>query len=123
MSIKKYKGAKGKCDVLFSKIIRQRSSCERCGSKDWLQTSHIISRRFSATRTDIENAQCLCAKCHRFFTDHPVEFGRWVFESIGEDAYDRLKRKSEAVTKTDWDAELERLKKIYENLQNDWILD
>ncbi len=123
MSIKKYKGAKGKCDAIFSKIIRKRNICERCGSKDWLQTSHIISRRFSATRTDIENAQCLCAKCHRFFTDHPVEFGRWIFKSVGEEHYDALKRKSEAVTKMDWDDELIRLTDIYNNLQENWLTD
>jgi 5-methylcytosine-specific restriction endonuclease McrA len=123
MSIKKHKGAKGKCDALFSKIIRNTGICQRCGSREWLQTSHIVSRRYSATRTDLKNAQCLCAKCHRFFTAHPVEFGRWIFTSVGEREYDDLKRKSETVTKMDWDEELLRLADIYNNLQTDWITD
>lgn len=123
MSIKKYKGAKGKCDVLFSKIIRYGKRCQRCGSGDSLQCSHIVSRRFSNTRTDTDNAQALCAKCHRFFTDHPVEFGRWVFTTVGEEEYNQLKRKSEATTKVDWDEELVRLKALYAELENDWITD
>lgn len=123
MSIKKFKGAKGKCDVIFSLIIRHRNSCERCGSRDFLQTSHILSRRFSATRTDVSNAQCLCAKCHRYFTDHPVEFTRWLFDTIGEAEYDRLKRKSEQVTKINWDEELLRLQTIHANLKDDWVTD
>jgi 5-methylcytosine-specific restriction endonuclease McrA len=123
MSIKKYKGAKGKADVLFSKIIRHNKGCQRCGSRNSVQCSHIVSRRFSNTRTDTDNAQALCAKCHQFFTTHPVEFGKWVFSTIGEEKYNQLKRKSEATTKVDWDNELARLQDIYNNLQADWITD
>lgn len=112
MPVARMKGAKGKCDVLFSKIIRSIGACERCGSTDWLQTSHVISRRYSATRCDLRNAQCLCAKCHRHFTDWPMEFARWIDVSLGDETYQSLKRQSVSVTKVDWDAELERLKAI-----------
>ena len=121
--IKRYKGAKGKCDKLISAILRlHHSSCERCGSRDWLQTSHIIGRKFSATRTDLSNLQLLCAKCHRYFTDHPVEFTRWLFESIGEPEYDRLHQKAHTAIKLDWDAELIRLKELHEQTKtgSDW---
>jgi hypothetical protein len=123
MSIKKMKGAKGKCDSLVSKIIRSRGSCERCGKRDYLQTSHIISRRYSATRCDILNLQCLCAGCHRWFTDNPVDFTRWIFATIGEQEYDRLAAKARLFTKVNWDDEYIRLKILYDNLPRDWIVD
>lgn len=112
MAIARAKGSKGKCDALFSKIIRSVGYCEKCGSTDWLQTSHIISRRYSATRCDERNSQCLCAKCHRYFTDWPKEFSRWITDSVGISTYEELKLKSESVTKMDWDAELDRLTQI-----------
>lgn len=113
MPVKQHKGAKGKCDKIFSLIIRSKGHCERCSSRDWLQTAHIISRRYSGTRTDTRNAFCLCAACHRFFTDHPVAFGRYVEEKLGPGVYDELNLKAQRVAKMDWDLELERLKEIY----------
>jgi hypothetical protein len=116
--IARVKGAKGKCDVLASKITRSVGKCKRCNSTEWLQTSHIISRRYAATRTNLENLECLCAKCHRFFTDHPVEFTKWIFSSnsIGEAKYEELRKLSLAYTKMDWDEELTRLKEIAKEL-------
>lgn len=123
MSIKKYKGAKGKADVLASKIIRYNKRCLRCGSSQNMQASHIIPRRFSATRTRIDNLQPLCAKCHAWFTARPVEFGKWVFQSIGEEKYNELHEASLVPTKMDWDEELARLTEVYKNIENDWIID
>lgn len=107
----------------MSQILRlKHSCCERCGSHDWLQTSHILSRKFSATRTDLDNLQLLCARCHRHFTDHPVEFTRWLFDSIGETEYDRLYKKAHTTTKMNWDDEYQRLKDLYEQTKtgSDW---
>jgi 5-methylcytosine-specific restriction endonuclease McrA len=110
MPIARAKGVKAKCDKLFSQIVRSVGACEKCGSTDWLQTSHIVSRRYSATRCDRRNAQCLCAGCHRFFTLWPKEFSRWITASIGVELYEELKLKAETVTKTDWS-------EVYTNLQ------
>lgn len=113
MPIKQARGYKKKCDQLASKITRSIGYCERCGSKEWLQTSHIISRRYSATRTDLDNLQCLCAKCHRRLTDFPREFSHWITESIGADKYEELRWKAESYEgKFDWEGEYERLKAI-----------
>jgi 5-methylcytosine-specific restriction endonuclease McrA len=125
MPVHQPKGAKGRCDDLFSLIIRSRGVCERCGETCAcpdapgrhtrackLTTSHIVSRRYSATRTDVLNAQCLCYSCHRHFTDWPREFSHWITDSIGSELYDRLKSKAELVTKVDWNEELIRLKAI-----------
>lgn len=81
-----------------------------CNSTQFLQTSHIISRRYSGTRTDLDNLQCLCAKCHRRFTDFPREFSHWITDSIGADKYEELRVKAESFEgKMDWEAEYQRL--------------
>lgn len=112
MTISRARGAKAKADVLFSKIIRSRGCCEKCGETNYaqLQTAHVISRRYAHVRVDADNAFCLCAKDHAYFTDHPVEFGRFVEQTLGRDAYDRLVEKARLRTKVDWPAEVERLK-------------
>lgn len=112
--IKRAKGSKGKCDKLVREILLLNyNSCLKCGSRDWLQTSHIISRRYSNTRCDMDNVQLLCAKCHRRFTDFPREFSHWITESIGSDKYEQLRSKAESIgQKMNWDLELDRLKKI-----------
>jgi hypothetical protein len=104
------KGDKGKADKLFSLIIRSVGQCQRCGSQDNLQCAHIISRKYSATRTDERNAWCLCAKCHRRFTDWPREHSHYITETIGSEVYDELRAKAETVTKMNWTQEYERLK-------------
>ena len=110
------KGAKGRCDQLFSKIIRLRGSCERCGSRENLQCAHIISRTYSATRVDPRNAYCLCASDHLYYTRWPREFSKFVTEHTGSELYDELKLKAETVTKVRWDDELIRLQAMYKAL-------
>lgn len=103
------KSAKAKADRLFSQIVRQHGSCEHClkpGHAVQLQCAHWISRRYAHTRTDFDNAFCLCAACHRWFTDHPTEFGRWAVDQRGEDVYQRLLDASRDRGKFDWVAEL-----------------
>jgi len=106
------KGAKGKATKLHALIIRSHGRCERCGSGHVLQCAHIISRKYSWTRTDLENAFCLCASCHRFFTDNPVEFGIFTIDKIGDDKFDELIQKRNSIDKFDWEEEAERLNTI-----------
>ena len=117
MSITRAKGPRGKADQLFSKIIRSRGECEKCGSTDYLQCAHIVSRRYSATRCDTANALCLCAKCHRYFTDNPVEWAQWV--AMGEGLYKYLRLKEKALEGTHrkfgtkfWESEVVRLRAL-----------
>lgn len=116
MKIKRQKGAKGKCDLLYSQIIRSIGYCQRCGGNSYLQCAHIISRRYSQTRCDIRNAWCLCASCHRRLTDWPREHSRFITETIGSEAYEELRAKAESFEKVDWGVELERLKKIWQSI-------
>lgn len=107
------KGSKGRADRLFSQYIRARDGvCVECGSTDNLQCAHILSRRFNNTRTDENNAVTLCARHHMFFTGEPVEWGLWVVERMGREAYDELFQKAHAIRpwrESDWKAECARL--------------
>lgn len=111
------KGARGRATKLHSLVIRSRGRCEKCGSTNALQTAHIISRRYAATRTDETNAWCLCAACHMRLTDHPDEHMAFVGQTIGMGAFEVLKRRALAGVKTNdafWLAECERLKALLE---------
>ena len=118
MSLKASKGWKRKADLLFSEIIRSKGYCENCGRSDGvqLQTAHIISRRYAAVRTDTDNAFCLCAKCHRRFTDFPREFSHFITDKLGSEKYDQLSAKALPLTKVNWEAEYIRLKKLKERV-------
>ena len=106
------KGPKGKATRLHAKIVRSLGYCENCGTSNALQCAHIISRKYSHTRTDLDNAFCLCASCHMTFTDNPVEFGKFTIEQIGEENYYALYRKRESIAKMDWEEEAKRLREI-----------
>lgn len=111
--MKRYAGDKGKADRLFSQVIRQHGRCESCQRRENLQCAHIISRRFNLTRCDTRNAFCLCARCHMYYTDHPVEFAEFVMGSWAGTHYDALRHKSQSVkTKTDWQERIDFLQSI-----------
>lgn len=108
---------KAACDTLASKITRAKGYCENCGTTQGLTTSHIIGRKYSATRTLEDNLQCLCFRCHRRFTDFPREFSRWITQSIGSEKYEELRHTAESFNgKFDWLVERERLKLVLKNL-------
>ena len=126
MPVKKAKGDKARSDTLYSLIIRSEGKCLRCGVPCEcpdapkkhirgcpLTTSHIVGRRYSATRTDLDNSQALCFACHYYFENWPKEFSRWITETIGIEKYEALKSKAETVTKMNWTDELERLQKVW----------
>jgi predicted restriction endonuclease len=102
-------GNKGKATRLHALITRDYGRCMKCGHTDSLQCAHIISRKYGHTRTDLDNAFCLCASCHMYFTDNPVEFGQFTIDQIGEDNYQALIVKRRTTSKMDWDEEAERL--------------
>lgn len=113
MSVAYGTGPKGKATRLHSLVVRSRGRCERCGSTSNLQTAHIVSRRFSATRTDERNAWCLCASCHRRLTDWPNEHVAFAYQTIGEELYAELRQKALSNLRPwksyEWQAECVRL--------------
>lgn len=73
---------KNKADRLFSLKVRELKSCIRCGSKFNLQCAHIISRRYLATRYNLDNAVALCAKDHLYYTYRPLEWEAFIEEKF-----------------------------------------
>jgi hypothetical protein len=53
-----------KADKLWSELILQAGSCEKCGSRTNLQAHHLIGRRNYNYRYDLSNGICLCKGCH-----------------------------------------------------------
>lgn len=123
MPVKRFKGAKAKADKLFSEIVRSIGECEAAGyapgpCSNQLQCMHIISRRYSATRTDLRNAFSGCASHHRYYTDHPREFSKFISETWAQEYYDHVYRKSQGLGKVDWIEEAERLKELKKQLDS-----
>lgn len=84
----------GKCDRLFSLIIRAGGKCEsgrlaRHGGT--LQCAHGFSRSYKAIRWDRRNAWCLCSACHVYFTHRPLEWDMWLVEQWGADLYAEMR--------------------------------
>lgn len=92
MTVAKAKGDKGMADILFSRIVRSRGRCERCGRGDGpFETAHIVRRRYSATRCVEDNAWCLCGSCHRATGDDPTLFVELVDRTVGRGRYHDLR--------------------------------
>lgn len=70
------------CDALFSKLIREKGFCEKCGNTDYkLDCAHVIPRGNKTLRFDPMNALSLCHRCHRFWAhSNPLEFTAWYKE-------------------------------------------
>lgn len=120
---------------LHSLLVRARGKCEHCGYRCpcpeapakhqpkplcQLECAHIITRARAATRTDLENAFCLCCSCHSRFTLEPVEFGVYVLETLGEEKYEGLYLKAQCgLSETPlmfWRGERARLQKLYDEM-------
>jgi hypothetical protein len=93
-----------KLDKLFSEIIRSQGMCDKCGKRESLQCSHVLSRRHLQTRWDLENALCLCTRCHLYWQHkEPHEFVRWFDEKFGGNLYDELKKRANRISKIDYE--------------------
>jgi hypothetical protein len=117
--VKRYKGDKAKADKLFSETVRSKGYCEAEGyagreCKGRLECAHIISRRYSATRTDTRNAFSLCSSHHFWFTDHPREFSRFISTTWAGQYYDFIYQRATTPTKVDWGERITFLKQIIE---------
>jgi len=69
--------ARGYCEAAFwAKYSPPKTTGGKCGQE--LQWCHILSRRHKKIRWSPLNCLCMCADCHRYFTDHSAEFGLMV---------------------------------------------
>ena len=49
----------------WTREVKKKNQCEKCGSKDELHAHHIFSWKDNITsRIDLNNGICLCKKCH-----------------------------------------------------------
>lgn len=111
------KGPKGRATKLHAELVRSRGYCEGCGSTQNLQCCHILSRSFSATRTDEDNAICGCASCHTRWTQNPLMFGDFVRAHLGQAHLERIQAKAYAGVRgkypdSFWAAEVTRLEAL-----------
>lgn len=121
MSLKRDKGLKREATALHSIVTRMYGACERCGKENGvqLQCAHINSRRFNSTRTLLINAYCLCAGCHRYYTDHPREFSRFITTTWHQELYDDVFSMARATTaiKTNWQDRVDFLKEMQHEIE------
>jgi hypothetical protein len=90
------------CDRLWSIIVRQRdATClyPGCNRQD-LNAHHIFSRRNQSVRFDPENGVALCRGHHLFWAHSAYEeFRDAIIEKIGKKDFERLKAKSNLISK------------------------
>ena len=91
-------------DTLFSKLVRTRArwQCEFCHKQfqegdRGIECAHIIGRRAKSVRWHPDNALSLCHHHHRYFTENPIEFIRWL-ASQGHDL-DALRERARPIQK------------------------
>lgn len=93
-------------DRLWAAIVKARDKyrCRRCGRHGegrGIQAAHIFSRRRRGTRWDTDNGLTLCTGCHTWGHGNPLEFHAWVEELLGSVFYERLRLRSQTITKVD----------------------
>jgi hypothetical protein len=69
-----------------------------------------------ATRWSEDNAFCLCASCHLFFTHRPIEWEDYVISRIGEHGYRELRLRAVGLGKPDYGELLEQLEERLKEL-------
>ena len=109
---------RAKADRLFSTHIRtlHNWTCQNCGhnyanNKGGLHTAHLISRRYSWTRTHTPNATALCHACHTHYTGHPYDFAQFIATLLTPTQYAQIRKRSYRRDKFNWTNEIERLQR------------
>jgi 5-methylcytosine-specific restriction endonuclease McrA len=103
----KKKASKRRIIAQLDELARQRVferdnfTCVRCGKKDGIQWSHIISRAIHCTRWEDDNALTMCGGCHMFFWHkHPLLAVPWFMHQWPE-RYENIRRIYNAGGKVD----------------------
>lgn len=105
--MKKLIPKKAYADALCGEIVRSRGYCEvprftKSNCKGNLQWAHIFSRSYYQIRWDPNNALCMCAGHHMYFTQHPIEWEELVKRMIGEENYQALRKMALDYKKIDY---------------------
>jgi hypothetical protein len=119
-------GDKGKATRLHSKIIRMKGFCEICGADDprRLQCAHIISRQYDATRVDLRNCLCLCARCHlRQSHFSPVDVSVAWIDKYSIELYNELVELANSKEAPDWEVQVNFLSDVLQRIESGEIID
>lgn len=67
------------CDRLWQQIIRAKAcnKCRICGGHN-VSGHHLIKRRYSKFRWDLDNGYALCIYCHELVERQPFTFDMWM---------------------------------------------
>lgn len=101
-----------KLDAVMREAIKVRDdyTCQKCGAKATISYrkgkpgyygchwAHIYSRNSHKLRWDWLNSLVLCAGCHRFYHDNPLD-GEWWFRVHFAARYDYLEKRRQEPTK------------------------
>jgi len=90
-----------KLDTLWSKRVKELAGyvCEHClrngyeiepETGAWLNSSHILGRRYRATRWLLRNGLCLCLNCHQNYDEHGPLEKDIINRCIGDERYQEL---------------------------------
>lgn len=105
-----------KCDVLHGKIIRSLGYCQRCGKTQNLQRAHIFSRGYRTIEFDDRNTLCLDVGCHHWGHMHPIEWEAFCRQTIGDAAYEDLRRLALTHQPPDYEILLPELQKRWSEI-------
>lgn len=87
-------------DALFSRLVRQKGACQKCGGKLGLQAHHAFGRKNLSVRWSMLNLVCLCYPCHIFWAHRDVlGFATWYENRLGKENYEYLKKTASSVAK------------------------
>ena len=101
---------KEKCVSLAKKITRASGRCAHCFQQGQVDAAHIISVGHPNISADLKNLIPLLRECHRYFTDNPDAFVRFINTKYpGRIA--ELRQKDIGI-KPDWDVIYAELKAI-----------
>ena len=116
-----------KADQAFSKYVRlKQRECQRCHSPVLFnangdpvshQLSHFQGRRKENTRYDLENSDCLCGGCHKWFTSMPYEHVQWQIKTKGQKTVDLVMFRSNQYCKKDRKLQQLIWEKAYKDLK------
>jgi len=90
-------------DKWFSDVVRKKAGhvCESCGKVEGrMECAHIYGRSAKSVRWSMDNAVCLCHYCHMKFTANPLEFTKWLEETLGQGHMEMLREKWQVLMKT-----------------------
>lgn len=87
-------------DKAFSDAVREsydytccHCSCNYRHEPGYIHCAHVHTRKHRSTRWNSNyGAVALCAKCHRRFTDFPVEWSDFLRSEMGDENYQEAKR-------------------------------